>query len=132
MVYADRIEFKPNPETGEWEQIATPVTDEWIKANKPNQWLLTADKVQIASDGIDTATVTIQRVTAPLLDDSRENVLDIGSVRFGVVDSDDLETISIDANGQGSDTVTSDTVGTFQLHCDPDDGESNTIEIEVI
>lgn len=126
MAYADRIVWDGGIET------TIPVTNEWIKEYKSNRWLLITDKIQIASDDIETATVTLQRITAPLLDASHENVLGIGSVRFGVVGSDDLETIDIDANGTGTETITSDTIGIFQLATVPDDGESNIIEIEVI
>ena len=133
MVYANRVEFKPNSETGKMEQVSIPVTDEWVRANKSNQWLLTTDKVNITSDGIDTAIITIQRVTALLTDGiTREVVPGIGIVRLGVVDSEDYEFINLDINGAGTDTITGLVAGSFEIHCHPDDGESNPITIEVI
>jgi len=65
------------------------------------QIALSADKLTIANDGVDSATVTVQLVTAPLSDDTQENITNASTVTLSI----DGEAIEITLDSNGSETI---------------------------
>ena len=97
--------------TGELSEVA--ITDVWIKSWRQNEILLSLSKLSIANDGIDSATLSAQLVTAPLLDSSQDNVLqaDVFTLQIGDIEQD----VTLDANGFWTDTITSTVIGSYLI-----------------
>ena len=97
--------------TGELTEVA--ITDVWIKSWRQNEILLSLSKLSIANDGIDSATLSVQLVTAPLLDSSQDNVLqaDVFTLQIGDIEQD----VTLDANGFWTDTITSTVIGSYLI-----------------
>jgi hypothetical protein len=115
-----------NSSTGEIIEIA--ITDEWIKSWRHNEILLSLSALSIISDDIDSATLTAQLVTALLLDDSQEDVLQTRTFRLQIGDIE--QEITLDANGAWSDTITSVVIGSYSISAL--DMTSNQLMLEVV
>lgn len=97
--------------TGELTEVS--LTDAWIKDWRHNEILLSLSTLSIANDGIDSATLSAQLVTAPLLDSSQDNVLqaDVFTLQIGDIEQD----VTLDANGFWTDTITSTVIGSYLI-----------------
>jgi len=102
-----------------------PVTNEWLLGKSPQCWL-TVDRETISANGLDTAIITIQRVTVPLLDGSQNAVYGAGKVVV-LVDGEAI-LVELDENGTGTLEVTTIETGKFQARVNLDT-QSNVIEI---
>lgn len=124
MVYGKNLII--NVQTGE--TVEEEVTDAWILENKPDALRLTTDKQQIRADGEDQVLVTVQLVTPPLVDGRQNPVAQSVSVRLRV--DDQVVTVDLDQNGQGTLAVTSIENGQFVIA--GEDLIANELTLEVI
>jgi hypothetical protein len=79
MPYPDRVVYDLSKAPGQ-QRTTVPVDDIWVLGNKPNTLSLISDKAQIAANGQDTATVTIQLQSPRMADDSHDNIAEDVSV----------------------------------------------------
>ncbi len=108
------------------ELISTPQTDEWRLTTFSNQYILSSDKLTIAADGVEIATISIQRKTPKLLDGSQGDVPGVGSVR--IYAGKESEVVDLDENGAGQTTISAIMAGVILIHAEI----GNEIEIEAI
>ena len=111
--------------TGETTEV--PVTDEWLLATFPVQYMLTPALSAIDADGEDTAVISVQRKTVKLLDGSRNDILGAGFILIGV--EGNYESVELDANGAGQYEVVSSFPGTFVIRCE-ESFASNEVTVE--
>lgn len=107
--------------------VYTPVTNDWVAANKENLLVIELDRSQILSDGLDSATLTITLYTPYWVDGTRDIVNSSEAVNFYI--NEELQTVNL-VNGVYSDTITSTSTGTFTFHLEVD--PLNKLELEVV
>lgn len=93
-----------NIATGETDVVM--LTDDDVRNGViPYRVLITSDKAQITGDGVDTATITLQIVTAPLASDTQENVP--LATTLDVTIGDEIYSVTTDNTGAESIALTS-------------------------
>jgi hypothetical protein len=127
MPYPNHVEV--NSLTGEITE--TSVTNEWVLATKPNHYRLSTDKAQVVANGVDFATITIQRVSPPLIDDSQPDVPGTGTVLI-LVGDEPAQPATLDISGEGKIGIPVTELGAFKVRLSDAYAADNEIELEGI
>ena len=106
-----------------------PVTNEWILSVKRSHYHLSADKTQIVTGGVDFATITIQRMTPPLVDDSQSPVAGAGQVVV-IVGNEPEQIVPLDANGTATVEIPTVAVGSFTVRLSEQYGADMIVTLE--